>query len=135
MRRLVPVVLCFVLGCGSDSATTQPTQASLAGTWSLQTINGSPLPFVTSQTATSKAEIMSDIVTASATGTYTEVAQTRTTLNGQATLSTQSDAGTYTVTGSAVVIRSNDGTSVSGTVKGDTFTVAGNGVAFEFKKQ
>ena len=134
MRRLVPLVLCFVLGCGSDS-TTQPTQASLAGTWSLQTINGSPLPFVTTQTGTSKTEIVSDIVTASATGTYTEVAQTRTTLNGQATLSTQSDAGTYTVTGNAVVIRSNDGTSVSGTVKGDTFTVAGNGVAFEFKKQ
>ena len=134
MRRLVPLVLCFALACASDSTTT-PTQASLAGTWSLQSINGIALPFVTSQTGTSKTEILSDIVTAAETGTYTEVAQVRTTLNGQATISTESDAGTYTVTGNAVTIRSSDGTSVSGTVKGNTFTVAGNGVAFEFKKQ
>jgi hypothetical protein len=63
MRRLVPLVLCFALACGSDSTTT-PTQASLAGTWSLQSINGIALPFVTSQTGTSKTEIMSYIVTA-----------------------------------------------------------------------
>ena len=136
MRRLVPLVLSFALACGSDSTTaSQPTTASLAGAWSLQTINGIALPFVVAQTATSKSEILSDVVTATAAGTYTEVTQTRTTLNGQATTSTDNDAGTYTVTGNAVVIRSNDGSSASGTVSGNTFTVSVGGIAFQFKKQ
>jgi len=135
MRRLVPLVLCFALACGSDSTTTQPTTASLAGTWSLQNINGIALPFVLAQTATSKSEVLSDIVTATSGGTYTEVTQIRTTLNGQATTSTENDAGTYTVTGNAVVIRSNDGSSASGTVNGTTFTISVGGIAFQFKKQ
>ena len=135
MRRLVPIVLCFALACGSDSAPTQPTTASLVGTWVLQNINGVVLPATIGQTATSKTEMVSDIVTATAAGTYTAVAQVRTTVNGQATLSSESDAGTYTVTGNVVVIHSNDGSAINGTIVGDTFSVAAGGIAYWFKKQ
>ena len=135
MRRLVPIVLCFALACGSDAAPTQPITASLVGTWVLQNINGIVLPAILGQTATTKTEMVSDIVTATAAGTYTAVAQVRTTENGQATLSSDADAGTYTVGGNAVVIRSDNGSVITGTIKGDTFTVAAGGVAYEFKKQ
>jgi hypothetical protein len=136
MRRLVPIVLCFALACGSDAAPTQPVTASLVGTWSLHDINGLVLPVVLTQNATTKTEMLSDIVTATAAGTYTEVAQVRTTVNGQATVSSASDTGTYTVTGNAVVVHSNnDGSSINGTIKGDTFTIAANGIAFEYRKQ
>jgi len=135
MRRIVPLVLCLALACGGDSTTSEPTTASLAGTWSLQTINGIPLPFVIAQTATTKAEVLSDIVTATAAGTYTEVTQTRTTVNGQATTTTDNDAGTYTISGNTVVIRSSDGSTANGTISGSTFTITTSGVAFQFKKQ
>jgi hypothetical protein len=135
MRRLVPIVLCFALACGSDSAPTQPITASLVGTWVLQNINGQVLPAIVAQTATSKTEMLSDIVTATAAGRYTVVAQLRTTVSGQVTLSSESDAGTYTVTGNAVVIHSDDGSMINGTIVGDTFSVASSGVAYWFKKQ
>src|SRR5512146_3171833 len=101
MRRLIPLVaLAVAVACGSDS-TTQPTVASLAGTWTLQSVNGSPLPFTVTQTGTDKVELLSDVVTASANGTYTEAVQFRTTLNGQSTTDTESDAGTFTLNGTA----------------------------------
>jgi len=135
MRRLVPIVLCFALACGSDAAPTQPVTASLVGTWSLHDINGVVLPALIGQTATTKTEMMSDLVTANAAGTYTALAQLRTTVNGQVTLSSDSDAGTYSVTGNAVVLHSDNGSVINGTVKGNTFTVASGGIAYEFRKQ
>jgi hypothetical protein len=138
MRRLIPLVLCFALACGSDSPTTpKQTTASLTGTWSLNNINGIALPFVLAQTSTTKSEVVSDIVTATAAGTYTEVTQLRTTVNGTATNSTENDSGTYTINGNTVVIRSIDGSSISGTINssGNAFTVAASGIAFEYRKQ
>jgi hypothetical protein len=136
MRRLMPFILGLAVACGSDSSTQLiPTPASLAGTWALQNINGALLPFTLSQTASTKQELLSDVVTAVATGTYTEVAQLRTTVNGQATLSTESDTGTYTLVGSALTIRSSDGSVINGTLNASSFTIAAGGVAFEYKKQ
>ena len=135
MRRLVPIVLCFALACGSNAPPTQPVTVSLVGTWTLHDINGLVLPVVLTQTATTKTEMLSDIVTATADGKYTEVAEARTTVNGQATVSSHTDTGTYTVTGNAVVVHSNnDGSSINGTIKGNTFTIAANGIAFEYRR-
>ena len=50
-------------------------------------------------------------------------------------LSSDADAGTYTVAGNVVAIQSNNGSVINGTIKGDTFTVAAGGIAYEFKKQ
>ena len=136
MRRLRPIALCLALACGGDATPTQPVTVSLVGTWTLHDINGLVLPVVLTQTATTKTEMLSDIVTATAAGTYTEVAEARTTVNGQATVSSHTDTGTYTVTGSAVVVHSNnDGSSINGTIKGNTFTIAANGIAFEYRRQ
>ena len=135
MRRLTLLVLGFTIACGGGESTTQPTLESLAGTWSLHDINGVSLPFIIAQTGTSKTETLSDVVTATAAGTYTQVTQLRTTVNGVATTSSQSDSGTYTLTGNAVVVRSGDGSTVNGTVTGNTFTIAANGVVFAYRRQ
>jgi large exoprotein involved in heme utilization and adhesion len=134
MRRLATLVFCLAIACGGESAT-QPTVASLAGTWSLHDINGILLPFVLSQAGTTKTEMLSDVVTATAAGTYTQVTQLRTTTNGQVTTSSLSDAGTYTLSGNAVVIRSGDGSTINGTVSANSFTIAAGGVAFEYRRQ
>jgi hypothetical protein len=79
--RILPVILLTVLVACGDS-TTEPTNASVAGMWSLQTINGSPLPFVFSQTATTNSEVSSDVLKVTSDGKFTQTTTTRTTQNG-----------------------------------------------------
>lgn len=137
LRRLIPLVaLAVAVGCGSDSSTS-PTFATLAGTWSLQTVNGSPLPFTISQSLNDKEELMSDIVTASSTGTYTEVLQIRETLNGQTTVTNVPDAGTFTINGSAITLSSSQSGSITGTLSNNnnTFTAAESGYVYVFTRQ
>ena len=135
MRRLIPVVaLAVAVACGSDS-TTQPTAASVAGTWSLQTVNGSPLPFTLTQTGTDKLELLSDVVTAQPNGTYTEVVQFRTTVGGQTTTSSNTDSGTFTINGTAVVLSSAQTGSTTGQLSGNTLTLADQGYVWVFVKQ
>ena len=55
---LFTVATVLLAGCGGDAATP-PIPASLAGTWNLSTVNGTPLPFVV-QLANPKIEILSD---------------------------------------------------------------------------
>ena len=136
MRRLLSLALALaIVGCGSDSSS-EPTNASVAGTWTLQSVNGSQLPFTLSNVGSTKIELVSSVVNVTSAGTWTSTSQTRTTINGQATTSTGTQAGTYTLSGSAVAIRSTDGTTVqAGTVNGNTLTLAQTGLVFVYQKQ
>lgn len=135
MRRLLPLVaLAVAVACGSDS-TTQPTVASVAGTWNLQSVNGSPLPFTLTQTGSDRLELLSGVVTANANGTYTEVAQFRTTVNGQSSTSTESDAGTFTLNGTAVSLTGTQTGNINGALSGNTLTLTEQGFAWVFVKQ
>jgi len=137
MRRLIPLVaLAVAVACGSDS-TTQPTVASLAGTWTLQSVNGQPLPFTLTQTGTDKLELLSDVVTATSNGTYTEVVQFRTTINGQSTTTSDSDVGTFTVNGTAVTLSSSATGNITGALSNNnnTLTLTEEGYVWLFTKQ
>ena len=135
LRRLIPLVaLSVAVACGSDS-TTQPTTASLAGTWTLQSVNGNPLPFTLQTSGTDRLDLLSDVVTASANGTYTEVLQFRPTINGQSTTQSQSDAGTFTVNGTAVTLSSNQAGNITGALTGHTLTLTEEGFVWVFAKQ
>jgi hypothetical protein len=135
MRRLVCFALVFAaLACGGDDTTT-PTQASVAGTWTLQTINGSPLPFTLS--ASPKIELLSSVVNVSANGTWTSTTTNRTTIASQTSTTTSTDAGTYTLSGNNVAILSNGAgsTAQAGTVNGNTLTLSQQGFVFIYTKQ
>jgi hypothetical protein len=134
MRRFLVLALALSFGCGSDSSTG-PSAASITGSWSLQTINGASLPYTYAQQGTNKAEVLSDVATADAHGAYTELTTIRITVNGTATTQSVSDAGTYTLNGTALVLTSNDGSSVTGSVNGNTFTLAVDGFAYVYRKQ
>ena len=134
MRRLIPLILAVAVACGSDSPT-QPTTASIAGTWTLTSVNGTGLPFVTSQTANDKVELVGDVVTATATGTYTEVFSFRETLNGVVTTRNEPDNGTYTLNGTAITLNSSTQGSITGALSGNTFTLVDQGFVFLFTKQ
>lgn len=136
MRRLLSLALVFAaIACGSDNSTT-PTQASVAGTWTLKTVNGSPLP-VTLATSPAKIELLSDVVTATANGTWTSSQQVRTTIGTQATTSTTNDAGTYTLSGNNVAILSSSAgsTAQAGTLNGNTLTLVTSAGTWVFQKQ
>ena len=137
MRRLVSLALVLaVAGCGSDSSTT-PTNSSVAGTWTLQSVNGSPLPFTLSASP-AKIELLSDVVVATSNGTWTSTQQTRTTIGtGTPTTSTATDGGTYTLSGNNVSILSSSAgsTAQAGTINGNTLTLSQSGLTFIFQKQ
>ena len=136
MRRLVSLMLAFtIVACGGDDSTTAPTNASVAGTWTLQTINGSPLPFTLTSVGTTKVEAVSAVFVVNANGTWTGSSKTLTTINGQASTSTDTDGGTYTLSGSTVALRSNDGTIETGTISGNTLTAVESVFTFVFKQQ
>jgi len=136
MRRLLSLaVILAAFACGGDDSTT-PTQASVAGTWTLQTINGSPLPF-TVATSPAKIEWLSSVVNVSSNGTWTSSLQVRTTVSGQATTATSTDGGTYTLSGNNVAILSNTAgsTAQAGTINGNTLTLAQQGFVLVYTKQ
>lgn len=137
MRKLVAFFAALAIGvvaaCGGDS-TTQPTMASLDGSWSLQTVNGAALPFVAAQSGQDKEEIMSDVFTTSS-GTFAEQMTVRTTISGQATMDTLPDSGSYALSGSTVTFTFSDSSTASGTVSGNTMTFVESGYRFVYKKQ
>jgi len=136
MRRTLAIVCTaaavFLAGCGSDDSTS-PTQASVAGTWNLTTVNGASLPFTIQ--ATPKIEVLSDQLVVSANGTFTESTQTRTTNGTSVTLQTVPDGGTYSLNGTAATFIFNDGTTGAGTVTATGLIVAFPGVSLSYQKQ
>ena len=139
MRRLSSFIALIVMsvsfiGCSSDSATA-PTQASVAGTWNLTSINGSPLPYVL-QAANPKIEYLNEQLIVSANGTFTQTANARFTNSGIVSTQPIADAGTYTLNGTAVSFRFNsDGSTGTGTVTGSSLVVAQAGYSQVYTKQ
>ncbi len=136
MRRTLAIVCTaaavFLAGCGSDDSTS-PTQAAVAGTWNLSTVNGASLPFIIQTTP--KIEVLSDQLVVSANGTFTESTQTRTTNGTAVTLETVPDGGTYSLNGTAATFIFNDGTTGAGTLTATGLIVAFPGVSLSYQKQ
>jgi len=100
----------------------------------MRTFNGQTLPYVIAQTGTNKSELTDDAVTLNNGGTYTESGHVRNTTNGQVTTQSHVDAGSFTLTGTAITLISTDGTSVSGTVNGSTLTLVEQGLSAVYVK-
>ena len=108
----------------------------MAGRWTLQSINGTPLPWVVLQSGANKIEVTADVLTATGTGSFTQVTTVRNTLNGLVTTETRSDAGIYTLNGNAVTFVFNgNGSSGTGVLNGNTLNVGVSGSAFIYRKQ
>jgi hypothetical protein len=137
MRRFVTLfILLAAVACGGSDSPTAPTSASVAGTWNLQSINGSALPFVIAQTGANKAEVLSDVLSVVATGSFTQITTLRTTVNGVVTTQSAADAGSYSLNGTAATFTFNsDGSVGTGQVSGGTLTVTTTGLVYVYKKQ
>jgi hypothetical protein len=116
MRKLLTIgAVLLAIGCGDSTAPA----GSVAGTWNLRTVNGFSIPF-----ASNGVELTSDVITASASGTFTQMTVVKKTQGGQVTIDSIPDAGTYTISGHSVTF---DFTSASpsgtGILDGNTLTV------------
>ena len=131
MRRLLLALAVATVACGSD-ATEPTTMASVAGTWSLSTVNGTALPYILAQSGADKLEWTADVIPATSTGSFTQISSFRTTANGQVTTETTPDAGTFSLNGTAVTFTGSTGT---GALNGNTMTVTGQGFALVYVKQ
>jgi hypothetical protein len=128
------LVSLAVVGCGETS--TGPTNATMAGVWNLETINGSPLPVVVSGAAPTRVEVVSGVLTFTIEGTFTQVTKSRVTVSGVTTDSTDTDSGTYTVSGPTLTVKfAPDNATGTATVYGDAITVYGGGAQSFFRKQ
>jgi hypothetical protein len=126
MRRFIPILVGVLAlaatACGGGDSSTAPT--SVAGTYTLQSVNNAPLPFTTNQDATYKAEILSWVVTLNDNNTFSHVFKGRSTDNGQILENTLTSAGTYTLSGATVdMLDPSDNSHLQATVTGSTMTV------------
>jgi hypothetical protein len=137
MRRsfLTTFVLAAALlsGCGSDKSTG-PTQASIVGTWNLESVNGTPLPYVF-QTTPTKLEVLSEQFVVDADGTFTDESTVREMDGSTVTTQTSTDAGTYSLNGTAVEFLYSDQSSLTASLSGNSFIVAGGGLSVKFVRQ
>ena len=133
MRRiLIALSAVSLLACGDSSG---PAFSSAVGTWNLVTINGSTLPFTAVNQGLYKLEILSDVLIASADGTFTGTSTFRETDNGAVTTTVQPNSGTWTQTNNSVTINLSDGTTNTVTISGDIITLSEIGFVSVYHRQ
>ena len=137
MRRLVALFLALAAACGGESSTGPSSNTpTIVGTWDLKTVNGQAVPFVIAQIGLDKIEILSETYTFVPGGAFTQITSVRLTQNGAATTASESDAGTYTLNGSAVSLRWNsDGSTGTASLSGNTLTAAEGGFSAVYQRR
>ena len=138
MHRFIGVLaisaLATLAACGGDSATA-PSSTSIAGSYTLRTVNGAPLPVIVVQIGAYKIELLNETVVVVDGGTFTQQGSVRITEGGVVSTESYADAGTYTRNGTAVTfVFNSDGSSGTGTVNGATITVVVDGFSLVYRK-
>ena len=139
LATVCAVTTAVLTACGSDSSTA-PTPTSLAdnsfviGTRNLTTVNGAVLPYI-ARAEDPLIELVSDRLVLLADGTFTELLRFRVTNSGAIRTQSRPDAGRYSFTGTVATFRFNDQTGGTGTVLGDSLTIAGTGTPFVYIRE
>lgn len=134
MRRLL--LICAIVGGIACGDSTSPGMAAVAGTWSLQSVNGSPLPYTISQGSLSTTQIASGTLVVSRSGTFTDTTTVATTANGEQSTSAEADSGSYSLNGAVVSFAFvTDGLTGTGLLNGDSVTVALSGYSLLYTKK
>ena len=136
MRYFVSCLLMVVVAaCGSDSPT-QPTPASVVGTWNLKTVNGSALPYLVPQDDFDALELLGDVLTVDANGTFRQLSQIRVTQDAEASMESVPDSGSYALNGTAVTFTyESDASPRIASLAGNTLTFAEAEFTLVYKKQ
>lgn len=132
-----------LMGCGSDAPLAPEngnggnTGGGITGTYSLTTVNGGTLPVVLFQNSTDKVEITAGSISLNADNSTTFSLTIRETSGGSVSTETETDVGTYSVTGNQVNFDYNSFTFaavVSGSTLSFAITIDGNPGTLVFQK-
>jgi len=127
--------LAVVLGCNDSS--TNPSTDDIAGTYTLQSIAGVPVPFTAHPDVNTSITFTSDVLTVRSDGTWAETQTIQEVANGQTTTDTSTSGGAWTNSGTTVNFSSEiDGSLVyTGTYSNNTLVLdAGDGLAQVFRR-
>lgn len=129
MRRcMLTLTFLFALtACGSRSTAPNPQNASIAGTWHLQTCDGQPLPCVM-QSGASTLSVTADEITVTNGGTWSHTMTVSVVINGGAPQQqVANDGGTWARSGASVVLTSPTSGITNATFTGSTLVIADTG--------
>ncbi len=136
MRTLAKVVtiglVAFVAACGGDGINDPGN--SVAGTYSLKTVNGAALPAVIFETGVYKVEVVAANYVLAAAGKFSTTATFRETESGVATQSTDTTTGTYAVNGTTITFTDSDGEVFSAVLSGNDLKFTEDGLTAVFTR-
>jgi hypothetical protein len=136
IRRLfVMFALATRAACGENSSTG-PVTVNLVGSWKLQSVNGSALPF-SQTTSTGKYEIFDGSADIQTTGAFTINLTQRTTTGTSQSISVLTTYGTVDISTGAVIFKRQDipnDPGTTATLTADTFGLVQNGYTLVFVK-
>ena len=134
LARITAAALIAVAGaCGGDSDGITEV-ASVAGTYSLQSVNGAPPPFVFFDDGEYRLEVMAASYTLTSTGSFSNTATYRETENGVVSISSETVTGSYSVSAGTVTFIDTNGETVTGSISGNTLQFSEDGVTAVFAK-
>lgn len=134
MRKLIALVLLAgAAACGFDTAT-EPLVGDISGTYTLQSMNGSPLPFVFASNDTT-VSIDTDVLTVNTGGDWTETVSYRQTVGtADATNETLNLSGSWTRSGNQLNFRTAMGLLYVGTATETTLNLSDAGFDYVFTR-
>ena len=127
MRRTIAGLLTLVVAAfaATFAATCAPPTSplELAGTYTLMTVNESPLPFAFPPDGATSVEALDDQYILTPSGTFTEAGHKRFTLGSAVSISVPIDAGTFTRRGDTVTLESPIFGTRTGTIRHGSLTL------------
>jgi hypothetical protein len=122
--------LALIAACGGDS--TGPGDTNIVGSYTLQTVNGNPVPWRAIVIGNDWFEIRGGSGSINADGTYSLTFHWRESVAGLPDEGSESSVGTYTRNGNAITFRDASGSTASGTITGRQISVTSEGVVLVY---
>jgi len=133
MRKSIGLLIALLgLACGSDKMVGPE---SVAGNYSLKTVNGLALPFVVIQSGRESLEVTSGALSVNGDNSYVLTFDLRETQDATVTIETTTEEGTYHRSGNALSFHPNDDSGDwSAAYASGTLTMTTDGVTLTFRK-
>ncbi len=129
VRRVLVACLVFgLVACGDDSVSP----ADVAGTYTLQSVNGEGLPAVLAESTDFLIEVTAGSVTLNADLTCSHSVTQRETDQGTVTTDTVVTACTYAIDDGFMLARSGETVVLPGSILGTTLTIFDGGFVFVY---
>jgi hypothetical protein len=134
MRQLIALVaLVATAACSMDTATTEPIVGSLAGAYTLRTMNGSPLPFTIVGRGDTTVHIDTDVILMTDGGDWNEKVNYRLSVGTAAAIDTSFTLlGTWSRVGNTVSFRIPGGPIYFGTASDTSMSLTDGAFRYLF---